>query len=298
MPSVTARLVKLFARRTIKRDGLDHDQLVRHLRRNFNHTPVVPLLPKGVRLRRVHARSFDGDLVRVKDPTIFVLYIHGGAYIAGVTHTYHNLAGQLAKELNAAVYLPRYPLAPEAPFPAALNRIIEGYRFLLDEGHDPANIVISGDSAGGGLSLALLLAIRDQDLPTPRCAVVFSPGSNALGDGESVQRNNDSDCMLSADMIHAVTEIYVPDRQDRSHPYASPGIGDYTGLPPLFISVASDEVLYSDAVAVRKQAEKAGVKVEWLERDGLFHVWPIMLPFLKEAREDLPKYVDFIRRCG
>ncbi|MEE4251982.1 MAG: alpha/beta hydrolase fold domain-containing protein, partial [Alcanivoracaceae bacterium] len=129
MPSVTARIIKLFARRTIKRDGLNHDQLVRHLRRHFNHTPVVPLLPEGVRLRRVHTLSFDGDLVRVKDPGIVVLYIHGGAYIAGVTRTYHNLAGRLAKELNAAVYLPQYPFAPEAPFPAAVNRMIEGYRF-------------------------------------------------------------------------------------------------------------------------------------------------------------------------
>jgi epsilon-lactone hydrolase len=271
---------------------------VRHLRHHFNHTPVVTLFPDGVRLRRVHTRSFDGDLVRVKDPAMAVLYIHGGAYIAGVTRTYHNLAGRLAKELNAAVYLPCYPFAPEAPFPAAVNRMIEGYRFLLDEGYDPANIVISGDSAGGGLSLALLLAIRDQGLPAPRCGVVFSPGSNALGDGESVQRNNASDCMLSADMIHAVTEIYVPDPKNRTHPYASPGRADYTGLPPLFISVATDEVLYSDAVAVRTQAEKAGIRVEWLERDGLFHVWPIMLPFLREAREDFRQYVDFIRRCG
>ena len=298
MPSFTATLIKTFARRTIKRDGLDHDQLVRHLRRHFNHTPTFTMLPRGVRCRTLETSGFEGDLVTVKEPAMTVLYIHGGAYIAGVTSTYHNLAGRLAKELNAAVYLPRYPFAPEAPFPAAVNRMIEGYRFLLEEGHDPANIVISGDSAGGGLSLALLLAIRDQGLPAPRCAVVFSPGSNALGDGESVQRNNASDAMLSADMIHAVTEIYVPAPKDRTHPYASPGRADYTGLPPLFISVASDEVLYSDAVAVRKQAEKAGIKVEWLERDGLFHVWPIMLPFLREAREDFPKYVDFIRRCG
>ena len=175
MPSITARLVKLFARRTIKRDGLDHEQLVRHLRRHFNHTPTVTLLPRGVRCRTLETRGFDGDLVTVKEPAMTVFYIHGGAYIAGVTRTYHNLAGRLAKELNAAVYLPRYPFAPEAPFPAAVNRMIEGYRFLLDEGHDPANIVISGDSAGGGLSLALLLAIRDQGLPTPRCGVLFSP---------------------------------------------------------------------------------------------------------------------------
>jgi epsilon-lactone hydrolase len=297
VPSMTARLIKAFARQSIKRNGLSNEQLVHHLRRHFNHTPVVPLLPKGVRLRRVHTRSFDGDLVSTAQPSMAVLYIHGGAYIAGVTRTYHNLAGRLSANLNAAVYLPIYPFAPEQPFPHAVNRIIEAYQFLLSEGHEAHNIVISGDSAGGGLSLALLLAIRDQGLPVPRCAVLFSPGTDARTLGNSVSGNDDTDCMLSADMVRKVARIYVPNEADRMHPYASPCLGDYRGLPPLFITVASDEVLYSDAVAAREQASNAGVKVEWVERDGLFHVWPIMVPFLKEAREDIDRAMMFVRQC-
>ncbi|MFN3714293.1 MAG: alpha/beta hydrolase fold domain-containing protein [Alcanivoracaceae bacterium] len=298
MPSVTARLIKVFARRTIKRNGLSNEQLVHHLRRHFNHTPVVPLLPKGVRLRRLHTRSFDGDLVSTAQPSMAVLYIHGGAYIAGVTRTYHNLAGRLASSLNAAVYLPIYPFAPEQPFPQAINRVLEAYQFLLSEGHAANNIVISGDSAGGGLSLALLLAIRDRGLPTPSCGVLFSPGTDARTQGSSVSDNDEIDCMLSADMVRKVARIYVPDEADRFHPYASPCLGDYRGLPPLFITVASDEVLYSDAVAAREQANKAGIQVEWIEREGLFHVWPIMVPFLKEARDDIGRAIIFIQqRC-
>jgi epsilon-lactone hydrolase len=298
VPGFTARLIKAFARRTIKRNGLSNEQLVRHLRRHFNHTPVVPLLPKGVRLRRVHTRSFDGDLVRTVKPGMAVLYIHGGAYIAGVTRTYHNLAGRLSAELNAAVYLPIYPFAPENPFPHAVNRVIEAYEFLLAEGYAGKDIVIAGDSAGGGLSLALLLAIRDQNLPTPRCALLFSPGTDARTLGQSVTDNDDADCMLSADMVRKVARIYVPNEADRIHPYASPCLADYRGLPPLFITVAKDEVLYSDAVAAREQARKADVPVEWIERDGLFHVWPIMVPFLKEAREDLARAIAFVRDRG
>ncbi|PKM22035.1 MAG: alpha/beta hydrolase [Gammaproteobacteria bacterium HGW-Gammaproteobacteria-14] len=294
--SLTAHLIKAVSRRVIKRDGLDHEQLTRHLRRHFNHTPTIRLLPSGVRCRQLEARGFEGDVVSVKAPTMAVLYTHGGAYIAGITRTYHNLAGKLAKQLNAAVYLPRYPFAPENPFPAGVNRILEGYRFLLDEGYSADNIAIGGDSAGGGLSLALLLAIRDNNLPMPRCAFLFSPGTNGFTDGESVHKNNASDAMLSADMVQRVAEIYIPDAKDRSHPYASPGFADYNGLPPLFISVARDEVLYSDAVAARSQAMKANVPVHWLERDGLFHVWPIMVPFLKEARQDTNTVIDFIRQ--
>src|SRR5690606_20906374 len=128
------------------------------LRRSFNHAPTVTLLPRGVRRRQIEAANFNGEVVTVKTAKMAVLYIHGGGYIAGVTRTYHNLAGRLAADLHAAVYLPRYPFAPEFPFPHAVNCIIDSYRFLLDEGYEAKNIVIGGDSAGGGLSLALLLA--------------------------------------------------------------------------------------------------------------------------------------------
>lgn len=258
MPSITARLIKAFSRRTIKRNGLTPEQLVRHLRRHFNHTPTVTLLPRGIRCRTLQTSGFDGDLVSAATCRRAILYIHGGAYIAGVTRTYHNLAGRLARELDAAVYLPRYPFAPKHPFPAAVNRIVESYRFLLDEGHDPNHIFVAGDSAGGGLSLALLLAIRDQGLPMPRAAVLFSPGTNAHGSGASVLANDKSDAMLSADMVRTVTDIYIPDRSQRDHPYASPGKADFRGLPPMLVTVARDEVLYSDAQDVRERAREAG----------------------------------------
>nr|AJD73962.1 esterase lipase [uncultured microorganism] len=224
-----------------------------------------------------------------------ILYIHGGAYIAGVTRTYHNLAGKLASALQAEVLLPRYPFAPEHPFPHAINAMDDAYRFLLARGTAPENIVIAGDSAGGGLTLALLLSIRDSGLPTPRCAVVFSPGANSTDDAPQLDALSRTDVMLSASMIRNVIKVYIPNTADRTHPYASPALGDYTGLPPLMITVATDECLYDDALRVRARAEAAGVPVTWLERTGLFHVWPVMVPFLPEARQDIEKVIAFIR---
>ena len=294
MPSLTARLIKAFSRRMIRRENLEQDDLIRHLRKTFNHTPGLTLLPRGIRLRTLETPGFSGDLVTAERPGMTVLYIHGGAYIAGVTRTYHNLAGRLARDLNAAVYLVRYPFAPESPFPGAVNRCIEAYEWLLADGHAPDDIAIGGDSAGGGLTLALLLAIRDRGLPRPRCGFTFSPAGDGHCRGPSIDANNPSDCMLSASMVRTVADIYMGDA-DRNNPYASPCLGDYTGLPPLMITAATDECLYSDAEAIRARAEAAGVPVTWVAREGLFHVWPILLPWLPEAREDVRKVVDFIR---
>ena len=296
--SIQATLIKAITRRTIKRSGLNEEQLVRHLRQVFNHSPSLTLMPFGVKKHEINQPEFQGERLSVSDPQMTVLYIHGGAYIGGVTKTYYNMAARLAKQLNGETYLVTYPFAPEHPFPAATDRVMEAYEYLLGLGKRPEDIVIAGDSAGGGLTLATLLRIRDQGLPQPRCAVTFSPGSNCLPDDNIINALDPSDAMLSADIIRTVIDIYVPDPSQRTNPYASPCLGDYTGLCPLMITVSTDEVLYSDAKRVRQAAEKAGVEVEWIERSGLFHVWPIMTPLLPEARQDLKKVASFIRRHG
>lgn len=297
MPSLTARLMKRLFRARIKRNGLDREQLVTHLRQVFNQSPLPTLLPRGVRISQLHCSDFQGDRVSVASPDMTILYLHGGAYIGGVTRTYHNLAARLASRLKAEVFLPVYPLAPEHPFPQACERVLEAYRFLLREGRKPESIIIAGDSAGGGLTLATLLAIKDNDLPRPAGAVTFSPGTRAHEPGESAVSNDASDCMLSADMVSRVIDVYVPDADQRRHPYASPCLGDYTGMPPVMITVASDECLYDDARSVRATLEACGVEVTWIERAGLFHVWPVMVPFLPEAQQELNNIEHFIRRC-
>nr|WP_306799381.1 alpha/beta hydrolase [Alcanivorax quisquiliarum] len=288
-------MVKLFARRAIKRRDLPPQALVAHLRKAFNRPPGITLLPRGVRCTRIETTQFTGDRVATAAPERVILYFHGGAYVAGVTRTYHNLAGRLAQQLNAAVYLPVYPFAPEHPFPAAVNRCLDAYAWLLEEGYSSEQITIGGDSAGGGLTLSTLLGLRDKGLPLPGRAFVFSPASDAHGRGTSLDANDNVDCMLSASMIRTAADVYVSPEQ-RDNPLASPCLGDYHGMPPLLITVDQDECLYSDAEAVRDKALAAGVKVEWIARQGLFHVWPIMVPWLPEARRELRELVAFIRQ--
>lgn len=293
--SIQASIIKAVSRRQIKRSGLNQEQLIRHLRRAFG-TPSPTFMARGTRLRRINSAQFEGDHISTPNPSVTVLYFHGGGYVGGVLKTYHNLASRLAKRLGGEVYLPVYPFAPEHPFPHAVNRVFSAYEFLLAQGKEPHNIVIAGDSAGGGLTLATLLQIRDKGLPQPRCAIAFSPGTNALPDDTTLAQRDRSDAMLSADIIRGVLEAYLPDTSQRTHAYANPASADYTGICPLLITVSSEEVLYDDSVRVKQQAQKAGIPVRWIERPGLFHVWPIMVPFLPEANRELKNVVGFIHQ--
>jgi len=293
--SIQATLVKTYFRKMIKRDGLAPEKLVRHLRMAFNNAPISFPTPRGIKARPVRMAGFMGDHVYSGKEDVTILYIHGGAYIAGLTKTYHPLAGYLAKQLDGEVWLTRYPFAPENPYPAAVHRCLEAYQFLLDQGRDPSRIVIMGDSAGGGLTLALLLLLKDQRLPLPACAVTLSPASTCFPDQEALLKQSATDDMLSADVINAVIELYVPDESRRTEPYASPALGDFSGLPPLQILVDRGEILYADALLVKEAAERDGVDVEMIVREGLFHVWPVFIPLVPEAKQDLRKIVRFIR---
>ncbi len=294
MVSLSAFLLKQFARRTIKRDGLSGEALVKHMRRSMN-AAQPQLVPRGVQVNRFHHGALNGSYISTTKPSLTILYLHGGGFIAGRPQTYHNLAGRLAKALNAEVYIPDYPLAPEHPFPAGVEACFSLYRHLLEDLNvDPENFVVMGDSAGGGLTFATLLNAKQHQLPWPRCSVTLSPAVNIRSEDSSVDDNNATDVMLSADMIHNIPPIYA-DKSHWDNPLVSPILGDYTGCTPVFISSCSDECLYGSDKKMAHRLRQQKVKVRWVERAGLFHVWPIFLPWLKEAREDFHKIVDFIR---
>lgn len=292
MASIPANIMKLMLRVGVKRDIRDPDRLVRHLRRVMN-APLAPSpVPRGIRLQHARVGSVPGQWLSPPDPTVTVLYLHGGAFIGGRLATYHNFCGRLAKALNARVFLPNYRLAPEHPYPAAPDDALQVYRALLD---DPRQMIIAGDSAGGNLALATLLRARDLSLPMPACALAISPGADARGELMSRQANNDSDAMLSRCMIDVATQVYLAGA-DPTLPYASPCLGDYRGLPPLMLTVSADECLRDDAHAVAQRARDAGVPVQLLERRDLPHVWPVFTFLLPEARRDFSIIVSGLRR--
>ena len=292
MASIPANIMKLMLRVGVKRDIRDPDKLVRHLRRVMN-APLAPSpVPRGVRLQHARVGGVPGQWLSPPDPTVKVLYLHGGAFIGGRLETYHNFCGRLAIALNARVFLPDYRLAPEHPYPAAPDDALAVYRELLD---DPRPMIIAGDSAGGNLTLVTLLRARDLALPMPACALAISPGADARGELMSRQANNDSDAMLSRCMIDVATRVYLAGA-DPTLPYASPCLGDYSGLPPLMLTVSTEECLRDDALAVAQRARDAGVPVQLLERADMPHVWPVFTFLLPEARRDFSMIVSTLRR--
>jgi monoterpene epsilon-lactone hydrolase len=302
MPSLPARALMVYSRAVIKRNTLTQQQLTPHLRRTMNNSPLPPLLPAGLRVASFTALGAEGNVVlrgdwlQTKSATRAILYLHGGGYLAGITRTYHSLCGKLAQELQADVYLPDYRLAPEHPFPAAVDDALLAYELMLSHGWSPANILVAGDSAGGGLTLALLLKLRDENKPLPAAAVVFSPFADMTATAKSHAGNDATDAMLSEHMLAVAENIYVREAENLRHPYASPVYGDFTGLPPLLVTVSESECLRDDAHEVVACAKKAGVPVSFISRPDLVHVWPIFWPLLPEAREDVKKVVAFVRR--
>ncbi|MDX1587354.1 MAG: alpha/beta hydrolase [Oleiphilaceae bacterium] len=297
MTSIPARLVKWYARRLIRLDPSSPTELVRHLRRRLDHPPMPVMLPKGVHQQSFRTESVSGDWLSVKDPGRAVLYLHGGGYVSGVTKTYLNLCGKLANALHADVYLPNYRLAPEHPFPAAVEDAMASYRLLLTR-FGPGSITIMGDSAGGGLALGTLLAIRETQLPMPRCAVAYSPYADMTQEQPSREANQDTDSFFMASTFQMIRTLYTPSDESRRHPQASPVFGDFDGFPPLLLTVDEGECLRDDAYCVADRAREAGVPVETISRTGMMHVWPIFYPLLSEAREDVAATVRFIRKAG
>lgn len=298
MPSLIARAIKIGARFSIKHTPATPEALIRHLRVHMNKSPMPTLLPAGVSVERLQAGTLRHDRVSVKKPGQAILYLHGGGYVCGKTRTYHNLCSRLASELDAEVWLPDYRVAPEHPFPAAIEDAIASYELLLKKGWRGDQITLAGDSAGGGLALGTLLALRDAGRPLPKCAVVLSPFADVRAINPSISSNDQSDWMLGRVMLEVGRNIYARSPEDEINPYACPVLGDFTGLPPLFITVCEQECLRDDAYAVARKARAAGVPVTLLSRPDVLHVWPIFVPVMPEARTDLHKIVSFISAAG
>lgn len=223
-----------------------------------------------------------------------ILYLHGGGFIAGSINSHRDLATRIAKASNAKLLLIDYRLAPEHKFPAGLYDALDAYKWLLNRNISPENIIVAGDSAGGGLALSLAMLIKGKGLAMPGCAVFLSPWVDLECRGKSHLRNKDKDPMLTYDMLHSTIELYT-DIQDLSHPLLSPINGDFSGLCPMLIQAGSCEVLEDDAVMLAEKAHQAGIEAELEIWDGMFHVWQYFSRYLSQGRDAVEKIGSFIR---
>lgn len=222
-----------------------------------------------------------------------ILYLHGGGYMACSPKTHRPITAAYALR-GIKIFTPDYRLAPEHPFPAALEDALATYKGLLATGIAPAKLAISGDSAGGGLTLALLLAIKAEGLPMPSSALVFSPWTDLAITGATIQTNLTRDCLLHGNTMKDGASFYLGNA-DPQNPLASPLYGDLAGLPPLFITVGEAEVLRDDSTRFAAKARQAGVEVDIKIWDGMPHVWQLFQFLLPEARQAMDDAARFAK---
>jgi monoterpene epsilon-lactone hydrolase len=230
------------------------------------------------------------------DPDVRLLYLHGGGFVSGSGAFYLTLAAHISTAAKCAVLLPDYRLAPEHRFPAALEDCIAAHEWIISNGPSgpgPSKATfIAGDSAGGSLTLATLLALRDRKRPLPAGGIPLSPTTDLTLASESLQTVNDP--IISARTMPVFRDLYLG-KTDPRNPLASPAFGDYSGIPPLLIQVGEHEMLRDDSIRLANKARSDGIQVKLEVWPGMFHVFQSHEPLLPEARESIEHIADFMR---
>jgi len=252
-------------------------------------------VPSDVICEKVSANGVDAEWIAAPGAAAdrVILYFHGGGYVLGSINTHRAMVSRIARASIARALAIDYRLAPEHPFPAAVDDAIASYRWLLAQGYKPHKIVIAGDSAGGGLTLAALLAIRDAKLPMPAGAVPISPWTDLEGTGESVRTRAARDVMVTQENLAGSAKQYYGAHNPKD-PLVSPVHADFSGLPPMLIHVGDAEILLDDATRVAKSAKAAGVNVELEVWDDMPHVWHVFAKILPEGQQAIDKIGKFV----
>jgi acetyl esterase/lipase len=292
MPSLPARFTRLIMSR-LNLFGWPGASIPNIRQRIDKSTRWLPS-PKSVTLEPVSANGVPGEwLIPPGAPDDrALLYFHGGAFCICNLQTHRPLVSALAANAGVCALSLDYRLAPEHPFPAALEDGLAAYRWLLANGFAPEKIVVGGDSAGGNLALALLLALRDASETLPAGAILLSPVTDLTGQLESRRSKAKVDIVLRGDLSYML-EAYIAGA-DPTHPYLSPILADLHGLPPLLFHVGSEEILLDDAVLFTEKACQAGVQAQAVVWPGMWHVFQTT-PAMPEARQSIQALGAFVR---
>ncbi len=226
-------------------------------------------------------------------PKRTLLFIHGGGYFFGSLNTHRQLAADVANAAQARTLLFEYRLAPEHRYPAALDDTLAVYRALIRDGTDPSQLILAGDSAGGGLTLAIMIALRDAGEPLPALAICFSPWTDLACTGESMQSRVKADPWFDPRQMVQAARYYLGN-QDPETPLASPLYADLHGLPPLLFQVGMDEILLSDSTRMAEKARAAGVDVTLQVWPHMMHVWQAFARYVPEGRAALSHVAAFV----
>lgn len=304
MPSLRSRLFVLALRyrhllrfQRKRRAMIDWDTPMPELRKEIERSAgFFGKLPAQFTLSSVEIDGLHAEWILPSEATKskVILYFHGGGYAVGSCLAHRPIVSKFVKGSGIGALVFDYRLAPEHPFPAALEDSLAAYHWLLAEGVSPSDIVFVGDSAGGGLCLAALLALRDQNAPLPAGAVALSPWTDVKNTGESWTTNAEVDTLTWRESQIVFAKYYAGDN-DPGLPLISPLYGDLRGLPPLLLYVGGDELLRDDSTRFAEKAEAAGVDVTLRVGEKMFHCYPACAPLFPEARQAMDEICAFIR---
>lgn len=267
-------------------------------RANMDRNADLFPMPDGVEIEEVTIGTVpavwhtQAGVDKASQPVL--LYFHGGGYVQGSPVSHQHLTGKLAQTARCRVLSVHYRLAPEHPFPAALEDGLAAYRWLLDQGIAPSQIAMGGDSAGAGLVMATLIAARDAGLAQPASAILMSPWVNLTCDTASYTSRAKADPMITQSGITDMAKLYYGP-VDPKDPLVSPVYADLSGIAPLFIQVGDAEVLLNDSTELAERAEAAGVEVNIEVWDDMIHVWPAFYPLLPQGGEAIDKMSAFLK---
>jgi len=300
---MVALISRSTVKRTARRQGQDVTGIIRIIRGWLGPTRALPpRIPDRVTYHQVSTSAgVRGEWLNWNGPgeerqDCCIYYLHGGGYFAGAPATHRNLTAALAATARMRIFSLDYRLAPENPFPAAVEDAVAGYRWLLDQGYNPERMVIGGDSAGGGLSLATILWLRDAGLPLPAGAFLLSPWTDLACTGNSLETNDASDHMLCAREVRRFSKVYYGEASPLD-PLVSPLYANFDRFPPLCIYVSDTEVLFDDSIRLAERARHYGVDVDLRIRHNLIHAWPVMINFrLPESRQVIEEVATFVHK--
>jgi len=244
---------------------------------------------RALRLAGLHAE----EIKPANEATQLILYIHGGAFYLGSLNTHRAFLTDMVARTQMQVIHVDYPLAPEQPFPEALDALFDVYNILLDQGIQAKDIILAGDSCGANLALALALKIRDEQLPQVSGLMLLSPFLDLTLTSESLRFNQKHDALLSIETLETGIDYYVPKSMDKAHPSISPLFADLTGLPPTLVQVGSKEILLDDAQRFKEKAEQANVPVTLKLYTGMWHNFQMFHAWFDEAKQALADLAEF-----
>jgi acetyl esterase/lipase len=253
-------------------------------------------IPEGVEIKKEGIGGIKSEWIIPKDaiPEKMVLYVHGGGYVSGSCNDHRGVVSKFAYHCGYKNLVYEYRLAPEHPYSAALEDSVKVYQCLLEKGYKADNMIIASESAGGGLSLAILLALKERNIPLPAAAVAISPWTDLTCSSDSYSTKNR--VSLAALNSWNVFSKYYTGNNPADLPLISPLYGDLGGLPPIFLNSGVDDELYEDGEKFYQKAKQAGVDITFRAGIGMVHCYPLLAPMFREATEAMGEICDFIKR--